>query len=36
MTMLIAALLVGLALAATAAVPAQAVDSGIRFSCIRW
>ena len=36
MTMFIAAPLVGLALAATATVPAQAVDSGIRFSCIRW
>jgi hypothetical protein len=36
MTMFIAAPVVGLALATTAADPAQTVDSGIRFSCIRW
>jgi len=36
MTKFIAALFAGLALAATAAVPAQAVDTCIDKGCIRW
>jgi hypothetical protein len=36
MTKFIGALFAGLALAGTAAVPAQAVDTDIRLSCIRW